>query len=334
MASVATLLSEAFINGRPIASYKLKQAIDLGDGHAVSVIELPAPKPGSAYAEGFEHIEVVTRQSLAEFIQAQTGLPLDLRNAKAKINADVSLRLPSGLVKFHETSLEAVIAAEVAALRRAEHRPLAVLDLDDTLLATRQPFLEAMRRGLSTLTGREVTPQEVVAGARPTFPEFFAAFGYDTLEARRQALAAYQRHWPAVEAGCSVPVGVHSLLSCLRSEGFALHVWTARDHETVEPCLARFGLTPLVDGVHAYDVESPGKPHPSAELAALCAARPNGSPVFMLGDSNTDRLAAQSLGATFLQATWVHHVPLKEDDHVRCTTPLAALTEMMALRRR
>lgn len=69
LTSMGSLLSEAFINGRPIASYKLARAIDLGDGRAVSVIELPAPKPGTTYAEGFEHIEVVTRQSLTEFVE-------------------------------------------------------------------------------------------------------------------------------------------------------------------------------------------------------------------------------------------------------------------------
>jgi phosphoglycolate phosphatase-like HAD superfamily hydrolase/predicted metalloenzyme YecM len=333
----ATLLSEAFVNGRPIASYRLRRPIRLGDGRTVAVVELPAPKPGSLYDEGFEHIEVVTRDRLDAFVQAHAHLPLDLRNARAAVNPDVSLRLPSGLVKFHEASLEAVIAEEQAALGRAGRELVVVLDLDDTLLVTREPFLEGMRRAIGVCLARELSAAETRAGARPTFPEFFANFGIVTPDARRAALAEFQRHWPELEPRCTVPVGVRSLLSCLRSEGAVLHVWSARDDATVRSSLERFGLATLVDGVHAYDStsEAPlGKPEPTAELAAACTG-PTARTVVMIGDSRSDALGAQRLGARFLQATWVHAASLGEgvDVERRCAAPLDALAETMRLRR-
>lgn len=112
--TVATLLSDALVNGRPIATYKLHTAIKISDSYKLDVIELPSPKPGSPYREGFEHIEAVTRMSLEEFMARFPSLGFQTHNLRAKINRDISVKFPEGLVKFHECSLEEVIAQEKA----------------------------------------------------------------------------------------------------------------------------------------------------------------------------------------------------------------------------
>mmetsp|Transcript_25130 Transcript_25130/g.38028 ORF Transcript_25130/g.38028 Transcript_25130/m.38028 type:complete len:142 (+) Transcript_25130:81-506(+) len=53
-----TLLVESEIGGRPIATFKLLQPIEIGSGncrHSIDVIEIPSPKEGSPYDAGLEH---------------------------------------------------------------------------------------------------------------------------------------------------------------------------------------------------------------------------------------------------------------------------------------
>lgn len=111
---MGTLLSDAFVNGRPIATYKLHAGIRVSDSYSIDVLELPSPKPGSPYPEGFEHIEAVTRMNLEGFMARFPALAFQTHNIAATINRDISVKFPEGLVKFHELSLEAIIAQEQA----------------------------------------------------------------------------------------------------------------------------------------------------------------------------------------------------------------------------
>ena len=117
--SMGILLSDALVNGRPIATYQLHTPIKVTDTYALDVIELPSPKPGSPYREGFEHIEAVTVGSLEAFMAQYKSLEFQTHNLNAKINRDISLKFPEGLVKFHESSLAEIIALEKAEETRA-----------------------------------------------------------------------------------------------------------------------------------------------------------------------------------------------------------------------
>lgn len=106
------LLSEAKINGRPIATFKLNQPIKFLDKE-VSCLEIPSPKEGAPYPLGLEHLECVVEEPLSVFIQRYPLLSFDTRAIKKPINAEIALKLPSGKsVKFHNQSLESVIAIE------------------------------------------------------------------------------------------------------------------------------------------------------------------------------------------------------------------------------
>lgn len=106
------LLSDAVINGRPICTYKLHQKILFAGSWSLDLVELPSPKPGSPYQEGFEHVEAVTRETLERFMARHPDINFNTSNLGAQINRDVSVKFAHGLVKFHELSLEAVIAKE------------------------------------------------------------------------------------------------------------------------------------------------------------------------------------------------------------------------------
>ncbi len=113
----AVLLSEAQIGGRAIASFKLKTPISWR-GRSITVIEVPSPKPGRAYAEGWEHAEFVIAETFAAFAARHPRAEFDWRGAEKVHNPDLALALPSPsgnfAVKFHHQALEAVIAEETA----------------------------------------------------------------------------------------------------------------------------------------------------------------------------------------------------------------------------
>ena len=114
LAEYGVLLAESTIGGRPIASYRLHQPLRF-KGRSIHVIEVPAPKPGSAYPEGWEHAEFVADVPLATLVEAHPQLPWELDDLYKPVNPDLRLRYAGFSVKFHERSLEALIASEQGA---------------------------------------------------------------------------------------------------------------------------------------------------------------------------------------------------------------------------
>ncbi|MFT3884408.1 MAG: VOC family protein [Flavobacteriales bacterium] len=103
------LLSETLIGGRPIASFLLHRPMRYHD-RLIAVIELPAPKPGSPYPEGFEHAEFVVGEDPRMFARRYPQLTWDLSDADKPINAVVRLRYEGFSVRFHRHALAHVIA--------------------------------------------------------------------------------------------------------------------------------------------------------------------------------------------------------------------------------
>lgn len=110
------LLAETMIGGRPIATFRLHEPI-IHDQRAIHLVELPAPKPGSPYAEGWEHAEFVVDEDLLSFTQRYPQVNWDLSDLDKPVNADVRLRLGDISVKFHRMALDEVIRREQAGER-------------------------------------------------------------------------------------------------------------------------------------------------------------------------------------------------------------------------
>jgi predicted metalloenzyme YecM len=107
------LLAETEINGRPIANYLLKEPL-IYNKRKVAVLELPAPKAGSHYKEGYEHVEFVVDHKLEDFIDNHPHVEFDLGGFGKLINRDVRVSFGSISVKFHEFPLKDIIAIEQA----------------------------------------------------------------------------------------------------------------------------------------------------------------------------------------------------------------------------
>lgn len=107
----ASLLIESMVNGRMISTFKLHSPIHFNN-RIIDVLELPAPKPGSTYLSGLEHAEFVTSEGLKSFIERYPALKFETTGIDKKINADVTLRFDGEVIRFHNQTLEDVIALE------------------------------------------------------------------------------------------------------------------------------------------------------------------------------------------------------------------------------
>ena len=133
-----TLLVESEIGGRPIATFKLLQPIEIVSGnvrHSIDVVEIPSPKDGSPYDAGLEHIEFVigdgTHKSpindevhattLGAWMQKYPSVAWNTKAYHKECNPDVSFKMElcdhgRVSVKFHVMPLEDVITFETRAI--------------------------------------------------------------------------------------------------------------------------------------------------------------------------------------------------------------------------
>ncbi len=108
LSGLGELLSEKEIGGRPIAAFKLKEPIHYR-GRRIWCVELPAPKAGSPYPEGYEHAEFVIRQCFPDFIGQHPAADFDTKALTKRVNPEVRLQFEGFSAKFHRQSLEYVI---------------------------------------------------------------------------------------------------------------------------------------------------------------------------------------------------------------------------------
>ncbi len=104
----AELLAEKMISGRPLCIYKLQEPIHY-EAREIWVLELPAPKDGSPYQEGFEHVEFVINTSFEDLMQRYPHISFDTKAMGKAINPDIGIEHDGARVKFHQNSLEYVV---------------------------------------------------------------------------------------------------------------------------------------------------------------------------------------------------------------------------------
>lgn len=105
------LLEESPINGRLISTIKLSSPIRFKN-YIIDLIEVPAPKEGSPYQSGFEHIEVVIDCSFDVLKRKAERQGLSYKVAGSPLNSELVFKFDLFSVKFHHKSLEHVINIE------------------------------------------------------------------------------------------------------------------------------------------------------------------------------------------------------------------------------
>ncbi|EQC46617.1 VOC family protein [Bacteriovorax sp. Seq25_V] len=108
---ISSLVTETIVRGRPISIFKFHTPINY-KGLVIKSLELPAPKEGSPYKEGFEHLEFVVN-NLQALIKNNTHIEFDLSGSNRELNPEVALAISSDYnVKFHPLDILDVIAIE------------------------------------------------------------------------------------------------------------------------------------------------------------------------------------------------------------------------------
>lgn len=108
LSPLGPLLTESIIGGRPISTFKLSTPIRYQD-RVISCLELPAPKVGSPYTEGFEHAEFVIDVPFEIFMEKYAGLHFRTKGMLKTVNPEISRKYPRLSVKFHYYPIEYVI---------------------------------------------------------------------------------------------------------------------------------------------------------------------------------------------------------------------------------
>ncbi len=106
------LLIESMVNGRMISTFKLNSPIHFKN-RVIDVLELPAPKMGASYNSGLEHVEFVTKGPLKDIVERYPLLKFEVFGIDKKINADITLKFDGECIRFHNQTLEDVIAEEL-----------------------------------------------------------------------------------------------------------------------------------------------------------------------------------------------------------------------------
>lgn len=105
------VLVESEVNGRFIKVFKVHDFISY-KGNTIKVVEIPSPKEGSYYQEGFEHVEFVLKENLVDFQKRYSKIVFDTKGLNKKLNPDLRIRMKGMSAKFHNKSLEEVIRIE------------------------------------------------------------------------------------------------------------------------------------------------------------------------------------------------------------------------------
>lgn len=128
---IGTLFSEAMINGRPIALFRLHQPIQVA-GWQLRVIELPWPGQKLYRHEGWEHVEVVLRGEpetlgtramalLSDAGLSQPGISFKTSSPKGENerlpNPTLAVTDGQTTIKFHPWRLEEIVASEADSAR-------------------------------------------------------------------------------------------------------------------------------------------------------------------------------------------------------------------------
>lgn len=109
------LLVESDVNGRMIATFKLASPIQYKD-RVIDCLELPSPKPGSSYKEGFEHVEFVIKDDFQTFMKKYPECEFKTKAMNKEFNPEIRIDLTDSIaVKFHHMTLEKVIEIEMGA---------------------------------------------------------------------------------------------------------------------------------------------------------------------------------------------------------------------------
>jgi phosphoglycolate phosphatase len=191
-------------------------------------------------------------------------------------------------------------------------RPLAIFDIDGTLVDSRASIFQAATEAARALGLPEPDYDRVRRIVGLSLPE-----ALHTLEPQLTALEldrfveGFRQCFHRLYAeGHEEPLypGATDLLRRLHRDGWRLSLATGQNRKGVGRNLARQGWAELFVSSHCAE-DGPGKPHPAMLHAALAAAACEPDSAIMIGDTTHDIVMARNAGVRPQGVAWGFHTP-------------------------
>lgn len=190
------------------------------------------------------------------------------------------------------------------------NRPLAVFDIDGTLVDSRASILRAATEAALALGLPEPEYDRVRRIVGLSLPEALAALEpeldpTELAEFTAQFRAAFGRMY---DEGHEEPLypGALDHLHRLKRDGWRLALATGQNRRGVARNLARDGWADLFLSSHCAE-DGPGKPDPSMLHAAMAACRADPASTVMIGDTAHDMRMALNAGVHSIGVVWGFH---------------------------
>lgn len=115
--TIARLLNETWVNGRPISTYRLVEPIvhphiddSRLDPWKIGIAELISPKAGVEFKRGLDHFECVTYDDLPTLMERYPDIEFGTRSLNRGVNPELEIKIDDEhSVKLHMQSLAAAI---------------------------------------------------------------------------------------------------------------------------------------------------------------------------------------------------------------------------------
>lgn len=189
--------------------------------------------------------------------------------------------------------------------------PLAVFDIDGTLVDSRATILEAATQAARAVgmaePGYEAVRQIVGLSLHEALTQLAPGLTDGELA---EFVAAYQAAFRDMHArpGFEEPLypGAMDLLARLRRDGWRLSLATGQSRRGVERNLARAGWADLFVSSHCAE-DGPGKPDPAMLICAMEASGAAPERTVMIGDTSHDMRMALNAGVRPQGVAWGFH---------------------------
>ena len=190
------------------------------------------------------------------------------------------------------------------------NRPLAIFDIDGTLVDSRASIFQAATEAARDLglpdPAYDRVRQIVGLSLRDAMQTLEPTLAEDELT---RFVSAFQASFRRMfDAGHEEPLyaGATETLRRLHADGWKLALATGQNRRGVARNLAREGWADLFLSSHCAE-DGPGKPDPAMLIAALSACDAHPSTTVMIGDTAHDATMALNAGITPLGVAWGFH---------------------------
>jgi pyrophosphatase PpaX len=176
-----------------------------------------------------------------------------------------------------------------------------IFDMDGTLVDTIPMIIQVMQEVFLRHSGRQYSPDEIIAMFGPTEDGLIAARVAE--DAAQDAIQHYFRRYEELhEEWCSLFPGVRDLLEKLHTRGVRMGIVTGKGPVTAGISMRALGLDAYIDGCEPGSPNGAVKPAAIRKLLAGWGIPPEQAAY--VGDMPYDMRAAHEAGVLALAAAW------------------------------